>query len=174
MLHMAKADVAATLKRARTELKRLRRNRDILDAQIAKLEQVEAALQGVAEPRRKAANLASITDVVRTAIQGARQPITPTELRDEVLALGFDKRKYSQFLASLHVVLKRLVKSGEVREFTFADTKKYWWALKLMPPAPIPENAMLGNYYNSYKDSDLKTSLTYQQAKEKEAAKYRR
>jgi hypothetical protein len=143
----------ATLKRTRKELDRLRRNRDVLDAQITKLEQIEAALKGVAEPRRIATNLASITEVVRTAIQGARHPLTPTELRDEVLAMGFDIRKYSQFLASLHVILKRLVKNGEVREFTFADTKKYWWALSLMPPGPLPENAMLGNYYNSYKDS---------------------
>lgn len=169
-----KPDFAATLKRTRKELGRLRRDRDALDTQITKLEQIEAALQGVAEPRRKAANLASITDVVRTAIQAARQPITPTELRDEVLAMGFDKRKYTQFLASLHVILKRLVKNGEVREFTFADAKRYWWALKSMPPGRLPENAMLGNYYNSYKDSDLKSSLTYEEAKEKEAEKYRR
>ena len=167
-------DFAATLKRTRKELDRLRRNRDALDEQIAKLEKIEAALQGVAEPKRRAANLTSITNVVRTAIQAARQPITPTELRDEVLAMGFDKRKYTQFLASLHVILKRLVKNGEVREFTFADAKRYWWALKSMPPGRLPENAMLGNYYNSYKDSDLKTSLTYEEAKEKEAAKYRR
>ena len=145
-----------------------------MDAQIEKLERIELALRGVSEPKRKTTDLSSITEVVRAAVKSASQPITPPELRDAVLAMGFNQRKYSQFLASLHVVLKRLVKNGEVREFTFADTKKYWWALNLMPPGPLPENAMLGNYYNSYKDSDLKTSLTYQEAKEKEAAKYRR
>jgi hypothetical protein len=168
-----KPDFAATHKQTRRELDRLRRERAALDAQIEKLERIELALRGVSEAKRKT-DLSSITEVVRTAVKGASQPITPPELRDAMLALGFNKRKYSQFLASLHVILKRLVKNGEVREFTFADTKKYWWALNLMPPGPLPENAMLGNYYNSYKDSDLKTSLTYLEAKDKEAAKYRR
>ena len=171
---MPKADFATAFKRARRELDRLRRDRAALDVQIAKLEQVEAALRGVAEPKRKVADLSSITDVVRTAIQSATQPITPPELRDAVLAMGFNNRKYSQFLASLHVVLRRLVNNREVLEFTFADTKKYWWAMKLMPGGPFPENAMLGNYYNSYSAADLTTSLTYQEAKEKEAAKHRR
>jgi hypothetical protein len=169
----ARTDFAATLKRTRKELERLRRDRAALDAQIEKLEQIEVALRGVAEPRR-AADLSSLTDVVRTALRSAELPVTPTQLRDEVLALGFDKRRYTQFLASLHVVLKRLVANGEVWEFSFGDGKRYWWVMKSMPGGPWPENSMLGDYLNSRRPSDLITPLSYDEAKAKEKAKYRR
>ena len=128
----SKPDFAVTLRRTRKELERLRRDRAALDAQIEKLEQIEIALRGVAEPRRKA-DLSSITDVVRTALRSAELPVTPTQLRDQVLSMGFDKRRFTQFLASLHVVLKRLVKNGEVWEFSFGDGKRYWWVMKSMP-----------------------------------------
>lgn len=169
----ARVDFAVTLKRTRKELERLRRDRAALDAQIERLEQIEIALRGVAEPRRKA-DLSSITDVVRSALRSAELPVTPTQLRDQVLSMGFDKRRFTQFLASLHVVLKRLVKNGEVWEFSFGDGKRYWWVMKSMPGGPWPENAMLGEYLNSRRASDLATSLSYDEAKAKEAGKYRR
>jgi hypothetical protein len=84
------------------------------------------------------------------------------------------KRPYSQFLASVHVILKRLWKNGEAFEFTFGDGKRYWWVTKSMPGGPFPENAMLGEYYNSRRPEDLKSTLTYEESKAKEAAKYRR
>ncbi len=43
-----------------------------------------------------------------------------------MLAMGFKKGKYSQFLACVHVILKRLAKNDEVFEFTFGDKKTYW------------------------------------------------
>ena len=171
---MAKAAFAQTLKRTREELERLRVQRAAIDLRVAKLEQVEAALTGVVQPFRQAADLSSITDVIRNVLMSARQPITPTEVRDEMLAMGFDKKPYSQFLASVHVILKRLAKNREVFEFTFGDGKRYWWVTKSMPGGPFPENAMLGEYYNSRRPGDLKTSLTYEESKAKEAAKYRR
>ena len=171
---MAKAAFAQTLKRTRQELERLRLQRARIDSRIAKLVQVEAALQGVTEPQKHAPDLSSITDVVRNVLKSAIQPITPTEVRDEMLAMGFDKGKYTQFLASVHVILKRLAKNDEVFEFTFGDRKTYWWVTKSMPGGPFPENAMLGEYYNSRRPGDLKTSLSYDESKAKEAAKYRR
>jgi hypothetical protein len=72
------------------------------------------------------------------------------------------------------VILKRLWKNSEALEFTFKDGKRYWSSMNSMPAGPFPENAMLGNYYNSYRAEDLKSPLTYEEAKEKEAAKYRR
>jgi hypothetical protein len=53
------------------ELDKLRHSRAELDKRIAKLEQVELALIGVAEPKRRGADLSSITDVVRTVLKSA-------------------------------------------------------------------------------------------------------
>ena len=172
---MPKPAFAQTLRRTRKELERLRVQRAAIDTRIAKLQQVEAALSGATESDKRAPDLSSITDVVRNVLKTvAVQPITPTEVRDKMLAMGFNKAKYSQFLASIHVILKRLARNGEVFEFTFGDGKRYWWVKRSMPGGPLPENAMLGSYYNSYRDEDLTSSLTYEEAKTKETAKYRR
>ena len=171
---MSKPAFVQTLKRTRKELERLRREREELDARISKLEHVEAALRTVAGPKPEPPDLSSITNVVRNVVKSAIVPITPPEVRDKIVALGFDQRPYSQFLASIHVILKRLAKKGEVREFTFKDGKRYWWVTKSMPGGPLPENAMLSDYYNSLRDEDLKSQFTYGEAKAKEAAKYRR
>ncbi len=171
---MERVSFGRTLKATRRELERLRRERAELDAQIAKLEHVEAALRTVAGLAPEPPDLSSITNVVRNVVKSAIVPITPTEVRDKMVALGFDTGPYSQFLASVHVILKRLWKNAEVLEFTFRDGKRYWWATKSMPAGPYPENAMLGDYYNSNRADDLKTSSTYEESKAKEAAKYRR
>ena len=163
-----------TLKRTRQELDRLRRERAALDARIAKLAQVEAALSTVAGPAPEPADLSSLTSMVRHAVKAAFTPLTPPDVRDKMVALGFDGAQYSQFLAAIHVVLKRLRKNREVLEFTFKDGKRYWWATKPMPAGPSPENAMLGNYYRSLRPQDLKSPFTYEESAAKEAAKYRR
>ena len=172
---MAKPAFAETLKQTQRELDRLRRERAQLDTEIFKLEQVESALQGLTEPdQNEAADLSSITNVVRMVLKSAREPITPPQVRDKMIEMGFDKGPYSQFLASVHVILKRLSKKNEVFEFTFRDTKTYWWVRKSMPMGPLPENAMLGNYYNSRRPGDLKTSLSYSESEARERAKYSR
>jgi hypothetical protein len=171
---MPRPAYAKTLKRTRQELDRLRAERAALDARIAKLEQVEAALRTVTNPAYGPPDLSSLTNVVRHVLKAAITPLTPPNVRDKMVALGFDRGPYSQFLASIHVVLKRLGKNGEVLEFTFKDGKRYWWATKPMPGGPYPENAMLGNYYRSLRPQDLTSTLTYEESADKEAAKYRR
>jgi len=168
---MPKQAFADTLKRTREELDVLRRRRADLDERISKLEQVEFALSGVIEPESQTPDLSSITTVVRRVLKFARQPLTPTAVRDEMVAIGFDPRPYRQFLAAVHVILKRLAKKGQVFEFSFADGKRYWWTTKAMPGGSSPENAMLARYFNSQRLEDLKTSMTYDEAKAKEAAK---
>lgn len=171
---MAKPVFAETLSKTRSELERLRARRVRIDSEIAKLEQIEIALSGVAEPAQQSANLAGLTNAVRTALKTALQPIAPTEVRDKMVAMGFDSKPYSQFLASVHVVLKRLAKRQEVFEFSFGDCKKYWWVKKSMPGGALPENGMLGKYYNTRRPEDLQTSLSYEESRAREVAKYRR
>jgi len=122
------------LEHTRKELEDLRRERDQLDVRIAKTEQVEAALRAIVEDAAEELPLASATDVIRNILKSASAPMSATEVRDKMIALGFDSGPYSQFLASVHVILKRLWKNGEVFEFTNGDRKSYWWSLKGEPP----------------------------------------
>ena len=49
----------------------------------------------------------SITDAVRLAMR-AGVPMTPPEVRDRLLAIGVDLSSYSNELAVIHTVLRRL------------------------------------------------------------------
>jgi hypothetical protein len=42
-------------------------------------------------------------------------PVTPTDVRERLKAIGFDLSKYVNDLAAIHTILKRLNESGELR-----------------------------------------------------------
>ena len=55
-----------------------------------------------------------LTDSCRVVLKGARQAMTPMDVRDRLEAIGFDLSKYTNRLAAIHTVLKRLHEAGEV------------------------------------------------------------
>jgi hypothetical protein len=69
-----------------------------------------------------------LTDACRLIVRGAGVPVTPTEVRDRLHTLGFDLSKYSNELAAIHTILKRLNEAGELR-FVAKGTAKpaYIW-----------------------------------------------
>jgi hypothetical protein len=76
----------------------------------------------------------SITDAVRLAMR-AGVPMTPIEVRDRLLGIGVNLSNYSNDLAVIHTVLKRLNESGELRIVPRANGKHaYLWA---RPPRAI-------------------------------------
>jgi hypothetical protein len=56
-----------------------------------------------------------LTDACRAILRNAVNPMTPVEVRNRLAAIGFDLSEYSNELASIHTVLKRLRKAGELR-----------------------------------------------------------
>ena len=55
-----------------------------------------------------------LTDACRVVLKGARGAMTPTDVRDRLDAIGFDLSKYTNSLAAIHTVLKRLHEAGEI------------------------------------------------------------
>jgi len=56
-----------------------------------------------------------LTDACRAILRNAANPMTPVEVRNRLAAIGFDLSEYSNELASIHTILKRLNKAGELR-----------------------------------------------------------
>jgi hypothetical protein len=54
-----------------------------------------------------------LTDACRMVLKAAGHPLTATEVRAQLDAMGFDLARYSNELASIHTVLKRLNQGGE-------------------------------------------------------------
>jgi len=103
--------------------------RRALDAAIAEYERLGAERQAIDRRLTELAQTIStlsrlcgltptvpwgLTDACRVVLRSGR-PMTPTDVRDRLLAIGFDLSKYSNELAAIHTVLKRLNEAGESR-----------------------------------------------------------
>ncbi len=55
-----------------------------------------------------------LTDACRLALRSG-VPMTPIEVRDRLLGIGFDLSIYSNDLSAIHTVLKRLNEASEIR-----------------------------------------------------------
>jgi hypothetical protein len=56
-----------------------------------------------------------LTDACRVVLKGGGRPMAPMEVRDRLMAIGFDLSKYANSLAAIHTVLKRLAEAGELQ-----------------------------------------------------------
>jgi hypothetical protein len=56
----------------------------------------------------------SITDATRQIFQVAKTPITPAEIKQQLLNMGKDLSDQRNVMAGIHSLLKRLVVSGEI------------------------------------------------------------
>ena len=81
-----------------------------------------------------------LTDAIRLVIRGAGVPMTPVDVRDRLHAIGFDVSKYSNDLAAVHTILRRLNESGELRFIARAPGKhQYTWNRPTTPVALGPD-----------------------------------
>src|SRR5262245_55913716 len=81
-----------------------------------------------------------LTDAVRLVVRGAGVPMTPVDVRDRLQAIGFDVSKYTNDLAAVHTILKRLNDSGELRFIPRAPGKhQYTWNRGVTPVALGPD-----------------------------------
>jgi hypothetical protein len=57
---------------------------------------------------------AGMTDSIRAILTQAGAPLTASEIRGSLEAMGFDIKSYSNPMANIHTILRRLTESGEV------------------------------------------------------------
>jgi hypothetical protein len=120
------ADYRAALEAAAKEYEALGEQRRTIDERLTQLAQTIGTLSRLIGLTPTVP--LSITDAVRLAIR-AGVPMTPTEVRDRLLSIGVDLSSYSNELAVLHTVLKRLNEAGEIRIIPRANGKNaYLWA----------------------------------------------
>lgn len=69
-----------------------------------------------------------ISDAMRSILYLAEKPMTPLQIREALIDMGFDMRKYSFAMACVHSTLKRLANRGEFKITTLGDGRKlYEW-----------------------------------------------
>ena len=101
MTHYQQALEAAT-----REYQELQAKRQEIDDRLAQLAQTIGTLNRLCG--FESTVQWGLTDACRIVLKAARRAMTPTEVRDRLEAIGFDLTKYTNSLAAIHTVLRRL------------------------------------------------------------------
>src|SRR5215469_15473694 len=129
---MTQADYRRALETASREYEELGARRREIDQRLAELGQTIGTLMRLLGMTPTVP--LGLTDAVRMVVRGAGMPISPTEVRDRLRAIGFDLSKYANELAAVHTILKRLNQAGELRFLPRAGGKhQYAWGRVPMP-----------------------------------------
>ncbi|MGA2905231.1 MAG: hypothetical protein ABSD98_15485 [Candidatus Korobacteraceae bacterium] len=126
------------LKEAEMGLVKLYEKRQLLEIEIAKQQQRISALAVLSGEEEKTfeSMALGLTAACRAAFRAAGpRGLMPTELRDSLRRMGFQVDKYSNAMASIHAVIKRLEAKGEIRNRIHdkregVDSSVYQWTLK--------------------------------------------
>jgi hypothetical protein len=136
MAHEYKAE----LERERKVLGELLRQREALATKIAKQQTKVAALAALCDASEEIddmteMDLGGLTNACRTAFRAAgNKGLMPTEMRGALERLRFPTQTHKNILASIHTVIRRLEKAGEIRKGIHdrhegQDKSVYQWAL---------------------------------------------
>jgi hypothetical protein len=133
-------DYKSSFENARAELARVQERKLALgqeleqcDKQIVALIQAMRAiapLVGEKPPDLPASDAEMVaggmTDCIRVILKKAAEPLTASEIRESLASIGFEMDSYSNPLATIHTVLRRLAESGEVEStHEMFDSKKF-------------------------------------------------
>ncbi len=158
--------IKAALEHAQRQLADLLADRQNIDKQIMRWKRVVDSLAVVSEdvdtsipadlelPASFFVRELRFTDAVRAIVERSQVGVTPMEVRDELIRIGFDLTKYKQQMVPVHNTLKRLEEQGEIYSVkTQPDTTIYRRidpvakALALDPPPTgrmVPLSSLLG------------------------------
>lgn len=131
---MPQEDYRRALEAATREFEDLGAQRRALDQRLAELGQSIGTLS-------KLLGLTptvpfGLTDAVRM-IMRAGVPMTPIEVRDRLRGIGVDMEKYTNELAAVHTILKRLNESGELRFLPRAPGKHQYTLNRASTPVVL-------------------------------------
>jgi hypothetical protein len=130
-------------------IKQLLLNREVIEREISALQEARKLLLPIygqtiqqipsIEEFIEAGDV-GITDAVRGALRlNSVHRLTATQIRDIVVSHGFDLNKYTNAMATIHQVLQRLVKAGQVTPLTHGGDKAFQWIEKPASPPTTPE-----------------------------------
>lgn len=119
-------DYRRALDAACREYETLTRQRADLDARIGQLAQSIGSLTRLCGFVPTAPW--GLTDACRMVLKAAGHPLTALEVRGQLHAMGIDLTRYTNDLAVIHTILRRLNRSGEVQFMPRAwDKPGYTW-----------------------------------------------
>src|SRR5258706_5730468 len=135
-LNAAKAELRAL----QAEIGECLSRQEELEKKLAAIRQMINAFSNALGEQFEEADELGLTDAVRQAIKTHNGPLEPIAVRDRLQQLGFNTNKYGNFMASVHTVIARLLKQGEVKQQVIQPGNKaaYVWV-----PQPVSVGAAM-------------------------------
>jgi len=127
------------LARAIEEYERLGEERQRIDDRLAQLAQTISTLMRLLG--RMPTVPFGLTDACRLVYRNAGIPLGPTDVRDRLRAIGVDLSVYSNEMAAIHTVVRRLHESGELRAMATPGKQIFAWRTPVRSAAIAPEVA---------------------------------
>ena len=122
------------LEAAIEEYERLKQQREAIETRLAQLRQTIGALGPLCKLPQQ--DVPGLTDACRSVLRATFGGLTPVEVKAGLETLGLDLTASSNPLASIHAVLKRLVKAGEAMRLRTRQKKVvYVWKHPAFPVA---------------------------------------
>jgi hypothetical protein len=131
----------AELYAAQAELNKLLEKREQAEIDIAKKRYQIAALLALTEENEEVdqiigVNLGGLTDAVLAAFRSAAyRPLTPVQVKERLIQLGFPVCDYKNVMAAIHTVVKRLHEAGKIVDASEGEVA-YALAKHLAPALP--------------------------------------
>jgi hypothetical protein len=135
-LQAEKESLHRLLKAVQDEIAALLKERHSIDQRILSLQGDFAHLTALCgQPAQSPLTELGLTDAIRFVIATAKIPLTFTDIRDALKQGSFDVAQYTNLMASIHTVITRLVKYGEVKKVTGIPTGEilFAWAEGSLP-----------------------------------------
>jgi len=115
---------------AQRELTELLGKRTELEKRILHLKETITALNALVgdQPKKtKGKEMPRMTEAIKQILIAAPDAMSPTAIRDKLVASGFSLKAYRNPLASIHVVLKRLSETPNVERTDLPSGSVYRW-----------------------------------------------
>ena len=90
-----------------------------------------------------------LTDAIRMVVRGAGVPMTPVDVRDRLRVIGFDVSRYTNELAAVHTILKRLNDAGELRFIPRAVGRHQYAWNQMVTPVVLTKDIVRAKYENA-------------------------
>ena len=102
------------------------------------------------------------TDAVRKVLSASTEPLTPAEVRERLPSAGFSLEGYSNPLASIHTILKRLARTESVNEVVKKGKTAYEYTgigrrLKMSDLLGRPEDKLKALYDSGMRGNEVPT-----------------
>jgi len=118
----------AALIKAKLDMIEAINQRDRLNLEIARLQQLVASLTATINPGAKedvGSDNVGFTELVLGLVNRTSAPVTPTHIKQSLELSGFSLKHYSNPLALIHQTLKRLSDQGKIHELEGGNYKRH-------------------------------------------------